>query len=42
MVKGYEADEPVSGGKGQQLVPWPNRIRERAPDDTTTTLEFDP
>ncbi|GAA3549422.1 aldose 1-epimerase family protein [Microlunatus spumicola] len=28
VVKGYAADEPVSGGKGQQLVPWPNRIRD--------------
>ena len=28
VVKGYAADEPVSGGKGQQLIPWPNRIRD--------------
>ena len=28
VVKGYAATEPVSGGKGQQLVPWPNRIRD--------------
>jgi len=28
VVKGYAAEEPVSGGKGQQLVPWPNRIRD--------------
>ncbi|MBB3326542.1 aldose 1-epimerase family protein [Microlunatus antarcticus] len=28
VVKGYAADEPVSGGRGQQLVPWPNRIRD--------------
>ena len=28
VVKGYAADEAVSGGRGQQLVPWPNRIRD--------------
>ena len=28
VVKGYAADEPVSGGRGQQLIPWPNRIRD--------------
>jgi aldose 1-epimerase len=28
VVKGYAATEPVSGGKGQQLIPWPNRIRD--------------
>jgi aldose 1-epimerase len=28
VVKGYAADQPVSGGKGQQLIPWPNRIRD--------------
>lgn len=28
VVKGYAATEPVSGGRGQQLVPWPNRIRD--------------
>ncbi|SEQ84309.1 aldose 1-epimerase family protein [Microlunatus flavus] len=28
VVKGFGADEPVSGGRGQQLVPWPNRIRD--------------
>lgn len=28
VVKGYGADEPVSGGRGQQLIPWPNRIRD--------------
>lgn len=28
VVKGFAADEPVSGGRGQQLIPWPNRIRD--------------
>jgi aldose 1-epimerase len=28
VVKGYGAAEAVSGGKGQQLIPWPNRIRD--------------
>ena len=28
VVKGYAADQPVSGGRGQQLIPWPNRIRD--------------
>ena len=28
VVKGYAASEPVSGGKGQQLLPWPNRVRD--------------
>jgi len=28
VVQGYATDEPVSGGRGQQLVPWPNRIRD--------------
>jgi aldose 1-epimerase len=28
VVKGYAAHEPVSGGRGQQLIPWPNRIRD--------------
>lgn len=28
VVKGYAATDPVSGGKGQQLIPWPNRIRD--------------
>jgi aldose 1-epimerase len=28
VVKGYAATEPVSGGRGQQLIPWPNRIRD--------------
>ncbi|HEY0238040.1 MAG TPA: aldose 1-epimerase family protein [Friedmanniella sp.] len=28
VIKGYAVGEPVSGGKGQQLIPWPNRIRD--------------
>jgi aldose 1-epimerase len=28
MVDGLEADEPISGGRGQTLIPWPNRIRD--------------
>lgn len=28
VVRGFEADEVVRGGRGQQLLPWPNRIRD--------------
>ena len=28
LVSGFAADEVVSGGRGQQLLPWPNRIRD--------------
>jgi aldose 1-epimerase len=28
LVDGYPEDEPASGGRGQLLVPWPNRIRD--------------
>lgn len=28
VVRGFGADEVVSGGRGQQLLPWPNRIRD--------------
>jgi aldose 1-epimerase len=27
LVAGYAADEPCASGRGQQLMPWPNRIR---------------
>ncbi|MFE2874321.1 aldose 1-epimerase family protein [Streptomyces roseus] len=26
VVDGFEADDPIEGGRGQLLVPWPNRI----------------
>ncbi|MFE3581614.1 aldose 1-epimerase family protein [Streptomyces vinaceus] len=26
VVDGFEADDPVEGGRGQLLMPWPNRI----------------
>ena len=28
VVRGFAADEVVHGGLGQQLLPWPNRIRD--------------
>ncbi len=28
LVAGYAADEPCASGRGQQLMPWPNRIRD--------------
>src|SRR3712207_5888769 len=28
VVRGFEADEVVRKGRGQQLLPWPNRIRD--------------
>jgi aldose 1-epimerase len=28
VVRGFEADEVIRGGRGQQLLPWPNRIRD--------------
>jgi aldose 1-epimerase len=28
VLDGYEADEMCSGGRGQQLMPWPNRLRD--------------
>jgi len=28
VLDGYEVDEMASGGRGQLLVPWPNRIRD--------------
>jgi aldose 1-epimerase len=28
LVEGYPEDTPASGGRGQLLLPWPNRIRD--------------
>ncbi|MDT0213173.1 aldose 1-epimerase family protein [Rothia sp. ARF10] len=28
VLAGFDADEPCSSGRGQQLIPWPNRIRD--------------
>lgn len=28
LVRGFAADESPKGGRGQQLIPWPNRIRD--------------
>jgi len=28
VVRGFAADEVIHGGRGQQLLPWPNRIRD--------------
>jgi len=28
VVRGFEADEVIKGGRGNQLLPWPNRIRD--------------
>ena len=28
LIHGFGADETISGGRGQQLIPWPNRIRD--------------
>lgn len=28
VVRGFEADQIISGGRGMQLLPWPNRIRD--------------
>ncbi|OFE15134.1 galactose mutarotase [Humibacillus sp. DSM 29435] len=28
VVAGYDTDEPCQSGRGQQLMPWPNRIRD--------------
>lgn len=37
VVRGFEAHEVIKGGRGMQLLPWPNRIRDgRYPFDGTT------
>ena len=28
VVRGFAAEQTVSGGRGQNLIPWPNRIRD--------------
>lgn len=28
VLDGFRADEVCSGGRGQQLIPWPNRVRD--------------
>jgi aldose 1-epimerase len=28
VVRGFASDEVIHGGRGQQLLPWPNRIRD--------------
>ncbi|KGN36643.1 aldose 1-epimerase family protein [Knoellia subterranea] len=28
VLAGYSADSPCTSGRGQQLIPWPNRIRD--------------
>ncbi len=28
VVAGYDASQPATAGRGQQLMPWPNRIRD--------------
>jgi aldose 1-epimerase len=28
LIDGFEEDRPASGGRGQLLMPWPNRIRD--------------
>lgn len=28
LVAGYDLDEPCRSGRGQQLMPWPNRLRD--------------
>lgn len=28
VVRGFEPEEQIRGGRGQQLLPWPNRIRD--------------
>ena len=28
LVHGFGADEVIKGGRGQNLIPWPNRIRD--------------
>lgn len=28
LIHGFEADSTVSGGRGQNMIPWPNRIRD--------------
>jgi aldose 1-epimerase len=28
LLAGYEAGDPCTSGRGQQLIPWPNRIRD--------------
>ena len=28
VVRGFAAEEVIHGGRGQQLLPWPNRIRD--------------
>jgi aldose 1-epimerase len=28
IVDGTEADEPISAGRGQVLIPWPNRVKD--------------
>jgi len=28
VLRGFAADRPPSGGAGQELIPWPNRIRD--------------
>ena len=28
LIHGYRADEMCSAGRGQVLIPWPNRVRD--------------
>ena len=28
VLDGYRLDERCSGGRGQPLIPWPNRVRD--------------
>ena len=40
VVAGYEADEMASSGRGQVLVPWPNRLRDGRFEIDGTTHEL--
>lgn len=40
VVAGYEADEMASSGRGQVLVPWPNRLRDGRYEMDGTTHEL--
>ena len=40
LVAGYDADEGCRSGRGQQLMPWPNRLRDGRFDFAGTTHQL--
>lgn len=40
VVRGFGVEEVIHGGRGQQLLPWPNRIRDGRYDFAGTTQQL--